>query len=278
MARINGINLDQLTDEFIILENKIGELNSRNIQLEAMVEDANRKVKYHESKEKSVTDERNSLLATVNKLQLAVQKQCNLRGANETLKNDMAILKQQTQRTEEGKLSICVIYLILYHKDGEAEIQRLLSEIEVHKESHKRETEILMQECKMQVEKAHKESFARIQAQEAEVKKLLGKKDLELEEMNKKMEEQERKQQSELLKLKIELARTQNTVQMNQHQQKQHSSVNAAQDYYTRKLHFVQDEKNKQILSLNQRIEELQDNHRPDSLSTCLKRKRPTFT
>ncbi|XP_077593986.1 coiled-coil domain-containing protein 152 isoform X2 [Stigmatopora nigra] len=263
MARINGINLDQLTDEFIILENKIGELNSRNIQLEAMVEDANRKVKYHESKEKSVTDERNSLLATVNKLQLAVQKQCNLRGANETLKNDMAILKQQTQRTEE---------------DGEAEIQRLLSEIEVHKESHKRETEILMQECKMQVEKAHKESFARIQAQEAEVKKLLGKKDLELEEMNKKMEEQERKQQSELLKLKIELARTQNTVQMNQHQQKQHSSVNAAQDYYTRKLHFVQDEKNKQILSLNQRIEELQDNHRPDSLSTCLKRKRPTFT
>lgn len=47
--------------------------------------------------------------------------------------------------------------------------------------------------------------FPTVEAKEAEVKKLLQDKDLELEEMSKRLKEQEREKQSELLKLQMEV-------------------------------------------------------------------------
>lgn len=44
-----------------------------------------------------------------------------------------------------------------------------------------------------------------MEAQDAEVKKLLEKKDLDLEEMKKRLKNQERERQSELLKLQMEV-------------------------------------------------------------------------
>lgn len=47
--------------------------------------------------------------------------------------------------------------------------------------------------------------FLTVEAQDAEVKKLLEKKDLDLEEMKKRLKNQERERQSELLKLQMEV-------------------------------------------------------------------------
>ncbi|XP_051907097.1 coiled-coil domain-containing protein 152-like [Hippocampus zosterae] len=263
MALRNGINLDKLTEEFTVLENTITELNGKNILLETMLEDANRQVKFYESKEKRVTEERDALLATVNKLQEAFQEQCNLRVENETLKSNMTTLQQQSIRTAEEK---------------EAEIQRLHGEMKAHKESHKRALDTAIQDCKRQVEDAHKEALGQMQAKEAEVLTLLAQKDLDVEELNRKLKDQERKQQSELLKLQIEfgekLGRMQNTAQMSQQQQQQHDSVISAQNFFKRKLQFIQEEKNKEIGALRQRVKELEDSQRVASLCSRSKKRR----
>lgn len=47
--------------------------------------------------------------------------------------------------------------------------------------------------------------FLTVEAKDAEVKKLLEKKDLDLEEMRRRLKDQERERQSELLKLKMEV-------------------------------------------------------------------------
>ncbi|XP_077354284.1 coiled-coil domain-containing protein 152 [Festucalex cinctus] len=263
MALSNGINLDKLTEEFTVLENKITELNGKNIMLETMLEDSSRQVKFYETKEKGVTQERDALLATVNALQQALEEQCNLRVENETLKSNMAILKQQSMRKAEN---------------GEVEIRRLLCEMKEHRESHKREVEIVMQECRRQAEEAHKEAFAQLQAKDAEVMKLLERKDLDMEEMNKKLKDQGKKQQGELLKLQIEfgekLGRIQNSAHLSQHQQKQQDSVITAQNFFKRKLHFLQEEKNREIETLRQRIKELEDSQRIASLCSRSKKRR----
>ncbi|KAM9794092.1 coiled-coil domain-containing protein 152-like isoform X2 [Syngnathus typhle] len=263
MALLNGINLDKLTEEFIVLENTITDLNGKTILLETMLEDANRQVKFYETKEKAVTEERDALLVTVNQLQQALQDQCDLRVENETLKSNMEILKQQSKRKAE---------------DGKTELQRLLCEMKAHKESHKRELETVKQECRRQVEETHKEACSQLQAKEVEVMRLMEQKDLDLEEMKTKLKDQERKQQSELLKLQIEfgekLGRIQNTAQMNQHQQKEHESVLSAQHFFKRKLQFIQEEKNKEIGVLRQRIKELEDNQRIGNLCSRSKKRR----
>ncbi|XP_077398799.1 coiled-coil domain-containing protein 152 [Vanacampus margaritifer] len=263
MALSNGINLDKLIEEFTVLENKITELNGKSVMLETMLEDAKRQVTFYETKEKGDTQERDALLATVNTLQQALGDQCNLRVENESLKSNMEILKQKNQRKAE---------------DGEAEMQQLLCEMKAHKDSHKREVETVMQECRRQVEEAHKEAFAQLQAKEAEVMKLLEQKDLDMEEMNRKLKEQEKKQQGDLLKLQIEfgekLGRIQNSAQMSQHQQKQQDSVITAESFFKRKLHFIQEEKDKEIGTLRQRIKELEDSQRIASLCSRSKKRR----
>ncbi|XP_019739150.1 coiled-coil domain-containing protein 152 [Hippocampus comes] len=175
----------------------------------------------------------------------------------------MTILQQQSIRAAEDK---------------EAEIQRLHGEMKAHKDNHQRALDTAIQDCKGQVEGAHKEALGQIQAKEAEVLKLLAQKDLDLEEMNRKLKDQERKQQSELLKLQIEfgekLGRMQNTAQMSQQQQQQHDSVISAQNFFKRKLQFMQEEKNKEIEALRQRVKELEDSQRVASLCSRSKKRR----
>ncbi|XP_061655565.1 uncharacterized protein LOC133490051 isoform X2 [Phyllopteryx taeniolatus] len=225
MALLNGVNLDKLIEEYTVLENTITELNGKAILLETMLDDAKRHVKCYETKEKVATEERDALLATVNNLQQALQEQCELRVANETLRRNMAVLRQQSKRTAE---------------DGKAEIQRLLGEMKAQTESHKRGLETVTQECRRQLAQAHKEGFSQLQAKEAEFMKLVEQKDLDLEEMSRKLKDQERKQQSELLKLQVEfgekLGRIQNTAQMSQYQQKNHDSVFTAQHFFKRRV------------------------------------------
>ncbi|XP_040013649.1 coiled-coil domain-containing protein 152-like isoform X2 [Xiphias gladius] len=214
-----------------------------------MLEDANRLIKFYLTKEKSLIEERDSLLVTVTRLQQTVQEQCDHRVENERLKNDMADLKRQSEKTAE---------------DGEAEVQRLLSEMKTEAERHKRELEAMRQQCRGEVEQAHREGFNQLEAKDAEVKRLLEKKDLDLEEMKKRLKDQERERQSELLNLQMEfgakLARVQSTAQWSQ--QQQHGSNLLPQSVFKRKLQFFQEEKNREIAALRHTIKELEENQR----------------
>ncbi|XP_054613495.1 coiled-coil domain-containing protein 152-like [Dunckerocampus dactyliophorus] len=266
MSKVNSVNLDKFVKEFAIVEQNMTELNGRNNLLKSKLDDANKLVKFYEIKEKRLTEERDTLLVTVNTLQQTLQEQCNLRVENESLKMNMADLRKQIERTAE---------------DGEAEILRLHSEMKAQRQSHGRALESVMQQCRKQVEDAHTQAGNQLKAKEAEVNALLEQKDLDLEEMKKTLKDQERKQQSELLKLQMEfgakLSRMQNTAQCNQQQQqKQHELNNTAHNFFKRKLQFIQEEKTKQIEALRQRIKELEDTQRVGSLNDNRLKKRRT--
>ncbi|XP_041816612.1 coiled-coil domain-containing protein 152-like [Chelmon rostratus] len=259
----NCVNLDTFVEKFTQLEQKITEVNGKNSMLEIMLEDANRTMKFGLTKEKTLIEERNSLLVTVNKLQQTLQEQCNLRVENERLKDDMADLKQQNERATE---------------DREAALQQLVSEMRAEGERHKRELETLRLQCRREVEDARRRGFSQLEAKDAEDKKLLEEKDLELEEMKKRLKDQERERQSELLRLQMEfgakLARVQSTAQRSQQQQQQHSSSLIPQSVFKRKLQFFQEEKNKEIVALRQRIKELEENQRASGLNDSHRKKR----
>uniref|UniRef100_UPI0037E7DC1D coiled-coil domain-containing protein 152 n=1 Tax=Semicossyphus pulcher TaxID=241346 RepID=UPI0037E7DC1D len=265
MTNLNRVNLDKFLEDFFRLEQKITEVYGKNNTLEIMLEDANRRLKFSQGKEKSLIEERDSLLVTVNILQQTVQEQINFRVENDRLKNDFVELKQQSERTAQN---------------GEAEVQRLVGEMRAEADRHQRELETVRQQCRTEVEDAHREAFNQMEAKDFEVKNLLEKKDLDLEEMKKKLKEQERERQSELLKLQMEfgakLARVQSTAQWSQHQQQQqHSSNLLPQSVFKRKLQFFQEEKNREIEALRHRIKELEENQHVGGYNVnCLKKRR----
>ncbi|CAJ1070862.1 coiled-coil domain-containing protein 152-like isoform X2 [Xyrichtys novacula] len=189
MAKSNGVNLDKLLQVFNQLEMGITGINSRNNCLETTLEDATRQLKFCKSKEKSLTEERDCLLATVNSLQQTLQEHMNLRVKNDELTRENMDLKQQNEQTM---------------KDGEAEVQRLVREMRADAEKHQMELEAVRQQCKREVEDVRREAFDETEAKVSEVKSLLVQKDVDLEEIKKKLKEQEKEKQSELLKLQME--------------------------------------------------------------------------
>ncbi|XP_047200344.1 coiled-coil domain-containing protein 152 [Hippoglossus stenolepis] len=267
MKKLNCFHLDDLMEEFAQLEQTISQVSGRNQLLEVELDDATRLVKFYQTKEKSLTEERDSLLLTVNSLQQTLQEQCNLRVENQRLKRDVVDLKRQNERTVE---------------DGEAEVQRLLCEMVTKEERHKRELEAVRQQSRREAELAQREGSSQVEAKDAEVKKLLEKKDLYLEEMKKRLKDQERERQSELLKLQMEfgakLARVQSSAQwreQQQQQQQQQGSGLLPQSVFKRKLQFIQEEKNKEIGALRQRIKELEESQRCSGVSDSrLKRRK----
>ncbi|XP_063745418.1 LOW QUALITY PROTEIN: coiled-coil domain-containing protein 152-like [Eleginops maclovinus] len=264
MIKLNCVHLDRFMENFTLLEQKISEVNGKNNMLEIMLEDASRQMKFYLTRENSLIEERDSLLVTVNRLQQTLQEQCNLRMENERLKSEMTHLKQHNERAAE---------------EGKTELQRLISELRAEGERHQRELETVRQHSRREVEDAHREGLHQLEAKDAEVKTILEKKDLDLEEVKKRLKEQERERQSELLKLQMEfgakLARVQSTAQWSQQQQQQQDGSNLLpQSVYKRKLQFFQEEKNKEIAALRQRIKELEENQRVSVFSDSRLKKR----
>nr|XP_040052844.1 coiled-coil domain-containing protein 152-like [Gasterosteus aculeatus aculeatus] len=262
MKKLNCVNLDRCLEEFTQLERNITEVNGKNHVLEILLEDANRLMNFRLSKEKSLIEERDCLLVAVNGLQQTLQQQCDLRVENERLKKDFVEVKQRNERAA---------------KDAAAELQRLDGEMRAEGERHKRELETARQQCRREVEEFRTEAFNQLEAKDAEVKTQLEKKDLDLEELKKRLKEQERERQSELLKLQMEfgakLARVQSTAQWSQ-QQQQHGSNLLPQSVFKRKLQSFQEEKNKEIAALRQRIKELEENQRSGVLNDSHLKKR----
>lgn len=98
--------------------------------------------------------------------------------------------------------------------------------------------------------------------------------------MKKRLKDQERERQSELLKLQMEfgakLARVQSTAQWSQQQQQQqqHGSQLLPQSVFKRKLMYIQEEKNKEIVALRQRIKELEESQRVGGFNDSRSKKR----
>ncbi|XP_029941449.1 coiled-coil domain-containing protein 152 [Salarias fasciatus] len=185
MTQSNCVDLDKFLEEFVQLEQKVTEISGQNSLSEILLEDANRNMKYLESKEKSV---------------------CEVE--NENLRRDLAAVKEDGERTLEV---------------AQAELQRLLGKLGAEEERHQRALEAVRQQCRREVEESRMEGISHMEAKDAEVTKLLQKKDADLEEMMKKMKDQEKERQSEILKLQIEFGAKLAQVQWNQQpQQQQH--------------------------------------------------------
>ncbi|KAK1883828.1 Coiled-coil domain containing protein 152 [Dissostichus eleginoides] len=193
MIKLNCVHLDRFMDDFSLLEQKMAEVNGKNNMFEIMLEDASRQMKFYQTKEKSLIEERDSLLVTVNRLQQTLQEQCNLRVETERLESKMASLKQHNERAAED---------------------------------------------------TRREGLHQLEAKDAEVKSLLEKRDLDLGELKRRLKDQERERQSELLKLQMEFG------------------AKLARSVFKRKLQFFQEEKNKEIAVLRQRIKALEENQR----------------
>ncbi|XP_053710531.1 coiled-coil domain-containing protein 152-like [Synchiropus splendidus] len=245
---LHSLNLDAFMDSFNQLEQKIAALHTRNCQLEMMLEEAEALIKFHLNKEKSIIEERDDLLSSVKNLQQNIQEQCHLRVVNAKLKNDVAILRQQNERAE---------------KDRQAAVQQVLAEMKVEEERHQRELDVVRQQYRRELEQAHIDLCNQLEAKNAEMQSVLEKNASDLQDMQKKIAEQEREKQSEVLKLQLEfsakLARMQNTAQWTKQQHKQQMCNPIPLSVYKKKLNFIQEEKNREIAALRQRITELEE-------------------
>ncbi|KAM9820232.1 coiled-coil domain-containing protein 152 [Neosynchiropus ocellatus] len=245
---LHSLNLDTFVESFNQLEQKIAEVHTRNSQLEMMLEEAEALTKFQLNKEKSLIEERDDLLSSVKNLQQNMQEQCHLRVINAKLKNDVAILRQQNESAE---------------KDRQAAVQQLLAEMKMEEERHQRELDVVRQQYRRELEQAHMDLCNQLEVRNEEMQAVLEKKDCDLEDMRKKITEQEREKQSELLKLQLEfgakLARMQNTAQWTKQQHKQQSCNPIPLSVYKKKLNFIQEEKNREIVALRQRITELEE-------------------
>ncbi|XP_075885453.1 coiled-coil domain-containing protein 152 [Nelusetta ayraudi] len=256
MTKSNGVNLDSFMENFIQLEQTMADVNYRNNMLEVMLADANRLLKYNMAKGKSLVEERDGLLVTVDKLQQSLQEQCHLRVQNEKLNKNLLHLKQQNEQAT---------------KDRDAHIRRLVDESKAEEERQQRELESLRQQCRKELQDLHREGLNQLEAKDLEVKMLLEAKDWDLEEMKKRLKDQEKEKQSQLLKIQMEfgakLARVQSSAQRGQQLQQQGGPSLLPQSVYKKKLHFFQEEKNKEIEALRQRIKELEEGQRACSVS-----------
>ncbi|GAA6101642.1 coiled-coil domain-containing protein 152 [Tachysurus ichikawai] len=228
------VNLDKLIQDFSRLEQKITELTGKNNTHEIKLDEANRLLKLSNSKEKHLIEEKAGLLGSIKCLQNNLEQQCNLRGENEKLKNVTFNLKKQNEEQVE---------------ESRACVQRLQSEMRFLQEQHQRELEDCAADTKRKLE-----------AKDAEMKAVLDKKEKAIEAMRLKMKDQEKAKQSEIIKLQMEfsakLARTQSLSMKSQLQPPASGLI--PQNFFKRKLQFLQEEKNKEVEALRQRVKELE--------------------
>ncbi|XP_056587133.1 coiled-coil domain-containing protein 152-like [Triplophysa dalaica] len=234
MKKTTVIDLDTFIKDFMQLENKITEMKGGNTTLEIQLDESRRLLKLAQNKEKQLTEEKDGLLETVKDLQKTVQQQCDLRVENERLK-DAAL---QTKKENEAQL-----------EESKAQLQRLTAETRALKHQHQRELDDFAEETQRKLE-----------LKDTEIKWALEKNECALEEMRKQMREKEKEKQSQIIKLQMEfgakLARAQSiSVKSQTHRQ---ASCPLPQNIFKRKLQFIQEEKNKEIETLHQRVRELE--------------------
>ncbi|XP_033831806.1 coiled-coil domain-containing protein 152-like [Periophthalmus magnuspinnatus] len=254
MAKLNCVNLDVFLEKFSSLEETITKVQCANSMFQLKSEDSGRALKHSQSKEKALLQERDCLLGTVKELQQSLEAQCHVRVEKDRLQNELEeIKKEETKKAQEA----------------EGEVQRLVAEMRAKADHHQMELEAVRLQCRRDVEEAHAQAALKMEAKEVDMKRTLQQKEQEVQELWSRLREQEKEHTSDIFKLQIEfgakLTRVQSSVQMNQQQR----GANLPQNIFRRKLQLFQEEKNKEVAALRQRIRELEQGQ-----MTGLKRKK----
>ncbi|XP_056147147.1 coiled-coil domain-containing protein 152-like [Lampris incognitus] len=296
MSSLIRVDTDKLTNSFRQLEKKIVDIKDMNDIMEDKMNDSARVLRWSQTRERSLVQERDGILATVNSLQQCLQEQCNLRDVNEKLKNEIAERDQQIERTleEQKEYSLPFQHALIPNssntaacqcwwtsgdlsafcsQDQEAKVAGLLAQIDAEEERH--QWELTRQQSKRKSDDSHNQTLSQLEEKDAEVKKLLERKESELDAMREKFLNQEKERQSDLLRMQIEFGAKLSKVQSMAQRNQQPQSSSPFLHIYKRKLLSFQEEKNKEIDVLRQRIKELEERQRAISLSeNCSKRRR----
>nr|XP_034379283.1 coiled-coil domain-containing protein 152 isoform X1 [Arvicanthis niloticus] len=229
--KISNVNLDKLIDDFSQIEKKMIETTGKNSLLDIQLEKTNSLLKIMQTKEASMKEECITLHTMIKGLQQTVQYQHTLKGENEQLKRNIDFMKEKLKSHEQE------------YKNN---IAKLVSEMKIKEEEHKTEMSKLYQDMQKKVE-----------LNEENHKELMAKKEMEISELNAKLRTQEKEKQSEILRLHLEfdtkLARAQT-------KSKSYPDANhiLPQSIYRRKLQHLQEEKSKEIASLQSTIRDLE--------------------
>ncbi|CAL8320850.1 unnamed protein product [Lota lota] len=143
----------------------------------------------------------------------------------------------------------------IVEKDGE--LQKLLDVMKVEEGRHQRALET----AKQQSQRETQDVLKQLEAKDAELANLLESKEAELQRVKDTLKNQEKETQNRLLKLRMEfgatLAKVQNAAQRSQQETQQNPSA-VHHNIFKRKLHFMQEEKDREIMALRQRVQELE--------------------
>ncbi|XP_050948919.1 coiled-coil domain-containing protein 152-like [Labeo rohita] len=250
MKKLTVVDLTKLVKDFIQLEHKITEMKGENTTLEVQLDETSRLLKISQNKEKQLIEERDGLLETVKGLQNTLQQQCDLRVENEGLKNAALQMKKEN----EAQL-----------KESNTRLQRMAAEMKALQDQHQRE----LDDCV-------KETQRKLDAKDTELTEAHERNECALEEMKRQMREKEKEIQSQIIKLQMEfgakLARAQSISAKNQPQTQ--SSAPRPQNIFKRKLQFIQEEKNKEIEALRQKVRELEQQSLHGLMESRLKRRK----
>ncbi|XP_036062723.1 coiled-coil domain-containing protein 152 [Onychomys torridus] len=230
MKKISNVNLDKLIDDFSQIEKKMIETTGKNNRLDIQLEKTNSLLKIMQTKEATIKEECTTLHTMIKGLQQTIQYQHNLKSENEQLKRNVDLMKEKLKSHEQEYMN---------------NIAKLISEMKVKEEGHKIEMSQLYQDMQRKVE-----------LNEEKHKELMAKKEMEIAELNAKLQTQEKEKQNEILRLRLEF-----DTRLARIQTKSKSYADATilpQSIYRRKLQHLQEEKSKEIASLQNTIRDLE--------------------
>ncbi|XP_035292891.1 coiled-coil domain-containing protein 152 isoform X1 [Cricetulus griseus] len=230
MKKISNVNLDKLIDDFSQIEKKMIEITGKNNLLDIQLEKNNSLLKIMQTKEATIKEECTTLHTMIKGLQQTIQYQHNLKDENEQLKRNVEFMKEKLKSHEQE------------YKNS---IAKLISEMKIKEEGHKIEMSKLFQDMQKKVE-----------LKEEKHQELMAKKEMEISELNTKFRTQEKEKQNEILRLRLEF-----DTKLARVQTKSKSYPDATilpQSIYRRKLQYLQEEKSKEIASLQNTIRDLE--------------------
>ncbi|XP_075695618.1 coiled-coil domain-containing protein 152 isoform X1 [Rhinoderma darwinii] len=229
--KICSLNLDKLLEDYLQIEKKFAEVNGKNNLLEIQLEKCSRMWKISQTKQLSLTQECSALQEVIKGLQETIELQCNMRDENTNLKKKRNTLEKKLQDVTQE-----------YKKNTDS----LMDDMKAKEENHK----IYMQKLQRDMEE-------KLLIKEEEKHNLLSTKDKEISDLWIQLRTQEKETQSQMIKQQIEfnakLARIQSR------NSKSYPDTNSlTQNIYRSKLQHLQEEKNKEIESLRNTIEDLE--------------------
>nr|XP_048284345.1 coiled-coil domain-containing protein 152 [Myodes glareolus] len=230
MKKISNVNLDKLIEDFSQIEKKMIETTGKNNHLEIQLEKSNSLLKIMQTKEAMIKEECATLHTMIKGLQQTIQYQHNLKDENDQLKRNVDFMKEKLKSHEQE------------YKNS---IAKLISEMKIKEEGHK-----------IEMSKLYQDMLKKVELNEEKHKELMIKKEMEISELNEKLRIQKKEKQNEILKLHLEF-----DTKLARVQTKSKSYPDATilpQSIYRRKLQHLQEEKSKEIASLQNTIRDLE--------------------